>query len=241
MRLEKNMIAQRQKSILDAVIREHIRTARPVASQDIRERYRHISPATIRHEMSQLDEEGYLEQPHTSAGRVPTDEGYRSFVDRLTERVELPEREQKRIRAVFTAENDEEVFVRALGAAVLELTGSFVAAGIFDDAVLYDLGFSEVLAEPEFREAEYLESFGRLIDELHQNHRNMAAYVEHERHRVFIGHENPMREARQCAMMLASWHHPRGFSGFLTILGPRRMDYRKNLGIMRYLEEEFGE
>ncbi len=236
------MIVQRQKSILDAVIREHIRTARPVASQDIRSGYRHISSATIRSEMLRLDEEGYLEQPHTSAGRVPTDEGYRSFVDRLTERAELAERERERIRAVFSARNnDEEVFVRALGAAVLELTGSFVAAGIFDDEAFYDLGFSELLAEPEFREAAYRESFGRLIDELHQHHETIADYLDGKPSRVFIGRENPMREARHYAMMVASWRHPRGFSGFLTILGPRRMDYRKNLGIMRCLEEEFGE
>lgn len=235
------MIAERQKSILDAVVREHIRTTRPVASQDIRGRYRHISPATIRSEMSRLDEEGYLEQPHTSAGRVPTDEGYRSFVDRLAERAELAERERKQIRATFMSENDEEVFVRALGSAVLGLTGSFVAAGIFNGATLYDLGFSEVLAEPEFHETEYLESFGRLIDMLHQNHQRIADSLGGKRHRVFIGHENPMREARQCTMMVASWHHPRGFNGFLTILGPRRMDYRKSIGIVRCLEEEFGE
>ena len=76
------MLEERQKSILEAVIQEHIRTARPVASRELLEKFQFgISPATVRSDMLKLDDMGYLRQPHTSAGRIPTDKGYRFFLD----------------------------------------------------------------------------------------------------------------------------------------------------------------
>ena len=79
-----NKLTDRQKNILEIVIREYIENALPVSSKYIEEEYElGVSPATIRAELFDLIEEGYLYQPHTSAGRIPTDKGYRFFVDLL--------------------------------------------------------------------------------------------------------------------------------------------------------------
>ena len=76
------MVTERQKSILEVVIREYVATAAPVASEEIVRKYRMaLSPATVRNELQTLDGAGFLTQPHTSAGRIPTDKGYRFFIN----------------------------------------------------------------------------------------------------------------------------------------------------------------
>ncbi len=80
------MLSDRRQRILCALIEEYVANALPVGSRTITERYGlGVSPATVRNELSALEEEGYITQPHTSAGRIPTDAGYRQFVDRLVE------------------------------------------------------------------------------------------------------------------------------------------------------------
>lgn len=95
-------LTHRQQTILACVIREHIDTAKPVGSKLLAEKY-HIdySAATIRAELAYLEETGYLTHPHTSAGRIPTDTGYRYFVERLMGEVELPINEQRMIAHQF--------------------------------------------------------------------------------------------------------------------------------------------
>lgn len=95
-------LTERQKSLLMLIIREYIDTAQPVASKHLVERYHlDFSPATVRNEMAALTEMGYLRQPHTSAGRVPTEEGYRFFVGQLMHQAELPETIQHTIMHQF--------------------------------------------------------------------------------------------------------------------------------------------
>jgi heat-inducible transcriptional repressor len=95
-------LAERQKSLLMLVIRDYIETAQPVGSKRLVERYRlDLSPATVRNEMSALTEMGYLRQPHTSAGRVPTEDGYRVFVAEMVNQAELPESVQQTITHQF--------------------------------------------------------------------------------------------------------------------------------------------
>ena len=87
-----NELTERQKTLLMLVIRDYIETAQPVGSKALAERYHlELSPATIRNEMAALTELGYLRQPHTSAGRVPTEDGYRYFVGQMMHKADLPD------------------------------------------------------------------------------------------------------------------------------------------------------
>src|SRR5512143_1993996 len=95
-------LSERQKTLLLVIIRDYIDAAQPVGSQRLVERYRlDLSSATIRHEMGVLTEMGYLRQPHTSAGRVPTEEGYRLFVSEMMNQAELPQSVQNTISHQF--------------------------------------------------------------------------------------------------------------------------------------------
>ena len=150
--IDDNMqLKERQQSILGAIVREYVATARPVTSQAIgmRERDLGVGAATIRNEMLCLDELGYLEQPYTSSGRVPTDKGYRFFVDHLADNFEVSRRARGKVRELFAESDDEDIFVKEFSRAISRMTGAFTAAGLFDDELFYDVGFSQILKEPE--------------------------------------------------------------------------------------------
>jgi len=95
-------LTERQKTLLLLIIRDYIESAQPVGSKRLMEHYRiNLSSATIRNEMAALTEMGYLRQPHTSAGRVPTEEGYRYFVSQMMNQAELPKSVQATISHQF--------------------------------------------------------------------------------------------------------------------------------------------
>ncbi|MDD2374794.1 MAG: heat-inducible transcriptional repressor HrcA [Eubacteriales bacterium] len=99
----------RKNLILKSVVDDYIGTAEPVGSKSLVNKYSfNVSPATIRNEMAELEELGYLEQPHTSAGRVPSDKGYRAYVDHLLQVEDLPQKEAEVIRS-YLRENMDEV------------------------------------------------------------------------------------------------------------------------------------
>ncbi len=113
-------LTERQQTILLLLIRDYIETAQPVGSKRLVERFHlDLSPATVRNEMSALTEMGYLRQPHTSAGRVPAEEGYRVFVGQMIQKAELPASVQNTIsHQFFQARPDVEQWM-TLAASVL--------------------------------------------------------------------------------------------------------------------------
>jgi heat-inducible transcriptional repressor len=93
---------ERKNKVLQAIIEDYVATAEPVGSRTIARKYHlGVSPATIRNEMSDLEELGFLEQPHTSAGRVPSDRGYRYYVDCLMEQRDVDKSDEDLIRRTF--------------------------------------------------------------------------------------------------------------------------------------------
>ncbi|RJX29583.1 MAG: heat-inducible transcription repressor HrcA [Dethiobacter sp.] len=103
-------LSTRKKHILQAVVTDYIKSAQPVGSRTVARRYKvGLSPATIRNEMSDLEEAGYLVQPHTSAGRIPSQKGYRYYVDQLMETSNLGEEEKAEIRQVFEYKKLQEI------------------------------------------------------------------------------------------------------------------------------------
>lgn len=99
---------ERKKSVLHAIIKDYISTGEPVGSRVVAKKYDlGVSPATIRNEMSDLEELGYIEQPHTSAGRMPSEKGYRYYVDNLMEKEQLTEEEEDNIRKSMLAQLKE--------------------------------------------------------------------------------------------------------------------------------------
>ncbi|MBN1179643.1 MAG: heat-inducible transcription repressor HrcA [Anaerolineae bacterium] len=116
-------LTPRQQTILGLVVREYVHTAKPVGSRVLVDKYGlNVSPATVRNEMAYLEEMGYFSHPHTSAGRVPTDQGYRYFVERMLHTNELPLAEQRTIAHQFQQVRQQVDEWMPLAASVLART-----------------------------------------------------------------------------------------------------------------------
>ena len=100
--METPELDERQASVLRAIVEEYVETAQPVGSQTVaRASDLGVSSATIRNDMTVLEREGYIAQPHTSAGRIPTDQGYRYFVDHFTQHGPLPPQQHRAVADFF--------------------------------------------------------------------------------------------------------------------------------------------
>ena len=119
-------LTPRRKTILNIIVAEYIATAIPVASETIMRKYPlGVSSATIRNDMAYLEEEGYIIKPHTSAGSIPLDKGYRHYVESISDDIKLPMEEQNRIRDSFR-EVEEEVdrWLKLAAALMSHLVGN---------------------------------------------------------------------------------------------------------------------
>ncbi len=135
------MLTKRQQKILKAVIQSHIRTASPVSSKHIYEKYRiGVSPATIRNEMQYLEEMGYLYQPHTSSGRLPTEKGYKFYIENLMENKALSEDEKKIIIKEFSKKdvNIEEIVKNTASflSSLADNIGIIIAPKLFNTPIV---------------------------------------------------------------------------------------------------------
>lgn len=141
----------RKNRVLQAIINDYIATAEPVGSRTIARKYRlGVSPATIRNEMSDLEELGYLEQPHTSAGRIPSDRGYRYYVDSLMEVREVNPTEEEQIRATFRRKMSEiDTLIRETARILSETTHltSVVSGPQLKRAIVRDIHVVPVTAD----------------------------------------------------------------------------------------------
>src|SRR5919205_1615416 len=119
-------LSQRQRSILRYIVQEYVRPGRAVGSKTLIERYGlRVSSATVRNEMGELEERAYLQHPHTSAGRVPTDRGYRYYVEHLIDDTRLGPNEQLMIRHQFRQVQTRPDSSAKLAASILaELSGN---------------------------------------------------------------------------------------------------------------------
>lgn len=324
------MVTERRRKLLQIIVDEYVRSAQPVGSNALVEKYRlGVSSATVRNDMAALEEEGYIASPHTSAGRVPTDAGYRYYVESLMQEERLPEDAQQTIRhqfhqaareleewahlaaailaarvgnaAVVTTPHSPEPRIRLLElvsvhehlallvvvlqeARVLqqmvsleqpltqdELTAmgrklndmvsgktageilsqkqelSAVERLLVDQAVAllksadqmsaepgYVEGLRDLLRQPEFSEGERLL---RLLEAMaeHNLSRAIPAPAEPGDVSIIIGGEHPIDEMRACSVISTRYDGPSGLRGTLSVVGPTRMHYPRNVAAVKYM------
>ncbi|MDO8600000.1 MAG: hypothetical protein Q7R73_00045 [bacterium] len=231
------MVNTRQKSILEAVIREFVQTAEPVSSRCLVDKYHFpFSPATVRNDFLVLDEGGYLEQPHTSAGRIPTDRGYRFFVDAYLRDVRGVRKPQNDFTALRKA-RDAEQFLRIAAKQIAALSDGLVFASFPESELFFASGLARVFDEPEFDDLSLRTRFAELVDELDTIMEKIFAPSDFTTPRAFIGNENPIKEARAYSMIVASFETPYREESIVSIIGPKRMDYSRNISLLRELQE----
>jgi transcriptional regulator of heat shock response len=220
----------RQEDILDSLVSEYIKLAQPIGSQYLEERYNFgVSPATIRNELQALSKYGYLAQPYTSAGRVPTDKGYRFFVDGVSKRKKL--QASKKWEEIFEQEVTDALEFAAFGARALASESSGLAAMYLDNASLFfKEGWEDMLQEPEFEEQDSIKSFTRFLNDFEKK---VATMPLQDGIQVFIGRENPFSKVTDFSIMIAECDFPEQGRGKVALLGPKRMAYPKNIHLLK--------
>lgn len=212
----------RQKQILHAVIEQYAEVAVPVGSSLLAKVF-NVSSATIRAEMAELERLGYITQPHTSAGRVPTDKGYRAYVNELAE-LEPEQRETRAERALTARLEDGGLPERAIRNAVdtlVELTHNLGIATIGNQ--LYISGLGNLFGQPEFVSSREVQQVAKLLDNLEPWLREAAP---NEPLSVFIGAENPIGRSANVSLVISRFRSPYSDHSYIGTLGPTRQSYR---------------
>lgn len=222
-------MTDRQKQILSAIVEQYAEVAVPVGSSLLAKAFK-VSSATIRAEMAELERTGYIQQPHTSAGRVPTDKGYRFYVNHLTAEKELSAPERRGERALAARVQDGAAPERAIRNAVdtlVELTHNLGLATIGNQ--LYMSGLSNLFGQPEFMHANQVQQVARLLDNLEPWLREAAP---NQPLSVYIGSENPIGRSAGCSLIISKFNSPYSERSYIGILGPTRQSYRDVMNLV---------
>ena len=230
------MLSDRRQRVLAALIEEYIARALPVGSRTLTERYGlGVSPATIRNELSALEEEGYISQPHTSAGRVPTDFGYRTFVDDLIESgaiVDDAETSEKLNELRKTATELDSLLERT-SRALSEFTDCLSVVTPPGYAHPVRLGIMSLMKQPEFTYTESLLPIMQVLeDDTVLLHVLDSTAADEEDPQVRIGTENESSQLSGVSVVACRYGiGPDG--GIVAVIGPTRMNYTKALTAVR--------
>lgn len=215
-------MTDRQVQILNAIVEQYAEVASPVGSQLLAKVFG-VSSATIRAEMAELERLGFITQPHTSAGRIPTDKGYRLYVNSLAgEKEMLPIRHAE--RALTARVHDAGLPERTIRNAVdtlVELTHNLGLATIGNQ--LYMSGLSNLFGQPEFIQSAQVRQVAELLDNLEPWLREAAP---NQPLSVYIGRENPIGRSAGCSLIISRFNSPYSERSYIGVLGPTRQHYR---------------
>lgn len=231
-------MTERQKNILYAIVEQYAEVASPVGSSLLAKVF-DVSSATVRAEMAELERDGYIMQPHTSAGRIPTDKGYRFYVNNLTEQSEkaLPDRRAERaLTARVGGGGLPERTIRNAVDTLVELTHNLGLATIGNQ--LYMSGLSNLFGQPEFMQKGQVQQVAQLLDNLepwlHEAAPNQPLSV-------YIGQENPIGRSAGCTLIISRFRSPYSERSYIGILGPTRQSYRETMTFVRQAGEALEE
>jgi heat-inducible transcriptional repressor len=230
-------MTERQKLILSAIVEQYAEVASPVGSSLLAKVF-NVSSATIRAEMAELERMGYIMQPHTSAGRVPTDQGYRFYVNNLSDgaRQIEPRRAERALTARVHHGGIPERTIRNAVDTLVELTHNLGLATMGDQ--LYMSGLSNLFGQPEFMHGDQVQQVARLLDNLEPWLREAAP---NEPLSVYIGRENPIGRSAGCSLIISKFQSSYSNRSYIGILGPTRQNYRDVMTLVRRAGEALEE
>jgi len=233
-------LTARQEKILAAIVKEYSQAGRPAASEELEEKYDFaVSSATIRNEMKALEKAGFISQPHTSAGRVPTDQGYRYFVNRLMKHLELSGEQQRRLSQELKKLQQQYM---ELGQGLAKLLAEETHGAAFALMPQSESGgrrqvsaaglpnvIDDLSTQKEIKE---LASF---LDELSEYGKVITKTCKDDVE-AFIGKENPVpSRLSDFSLLVSHVRLPDGGRGVIGVIGPKRMKYAKNISLLEYV------
>ncbi len=221
---------ERKKLILDIIIKEHIATGAPVASSVIVEKYHiPVSSATVRNDMAELEEDGWIIQPYTSAGRIPTEKAYDQYCKDIAA-TDLSKNETD----TLTIANPEDEQGAKHSAKQLASMSGLAVVWAFHKYNVYYTGISNLLQQPEFNQPQLVYDISSIMDRIDDIVGEVFDNVGFEP-QIMIGRESPFGIFSGTIM---SRYKAKDRVGLIGLIGPVRMDYALNKARIDFLIKE---
>lgn len=223
-------MTERQEKILGAIVEQYAEVASPVGSSLLAKVFS-VSSATIRSDMASLEDLGFITQPYTSAGRIPTDKGYRFYVNNLSGGSQAGSviRGERALSARVTSGGAPERTIRNAVDTLVELTHNLGLATIGNQ--LYMGGLSNLFGQPEFEHGDQVQQVARLLDNIEPW---LIETAPNKPLNVYIGHENPIGRSAGCSLIISKFQSPYSDHSYIGILGPTRQSYRDVMVLVRH-------
>lgn len=235
-------LTERKIQILKAIIEEYTESSEAVGSQTLAEKYAlNVSPATLRNEMSDLVELGYLVKEHVSAGRIPGPLAYRLFIKELMDEHEIPVVSEVTIKQrLWEERHDVDRLLRQTVKVLSEETQnlSFI---VTHDGRLYHSGAVHVLRHPEFYNIDLTRTVLHLLDQADVMGSLFERTAQEHEVGVLLAEEMGISGLTQCGLIYAQFTLPHGGYARMGILGPMRLNYARIMPVVRYFKQVLDE
>ncbi len=219
---------ERNGELLKLIVEDYLDSGKAIGSESLVETHGlSLSSASVRATMASLEEDGYLTHFYTSAGRVPTEQGIKYWLDHYFSEARLSPREKKMLEGTsFKTREDTKQSARALN----ELSDLAVIV-LFDPHDVYYTGLSSLLRQPEFSHHDHVITISTIIDELDQRASKIYKDLGPDTPSILVGNDNPF--GNLCGLVAKKFSRTNGL--LIGILGPMRMDYRKHYALLETL------
>jgi len=228
-------LTDRQIKILKSIIEEYMESAEPVGSETLEKKYElGVSPATIRNEMVALTKMNYLHQPHTSAGRTPTKEALKFYVNQLMEEKKLSVADEVAAKEkVWDARFDFDKLMRQATKALAERSRALAVAATKKGDV-YHAGYANILEMPEFYDIDVTRAVLAMLDETNRLLELFAHSFGEEPVHMLLGDELGYELLEPCGMVFVQFDAGPEKSGSLGVIGPVRFNYPRIIPMVKY-------
>ncbi len=229
----------RKERVLGIVVNEYVKTITPVSSSLIVQEYLpDLSSATIRNILAELEAEGYLTHPHVSAGRIPTQEGYRYYVDNLMAEIKLLEEEKARIRQEYEREvKDLEHLLEKTSEVLSDVTQytSIVSVDCWEGR-LFCRGTKYIVTYPEYQDIQKIRDILIMLEEKERILSILNQELE-KKVKILIGQEISCEMiSDSCSLAVSEFKTSLGAHGRIAVLGPTRMNYARVVSTLNYFK-----
>ena len=230
-------ITERQQLILKAIIQEYVETAQAVGSEDlVKSSHFGFSPATMRNEMAELTRMGFLQKDHVSAGRAPTPQAFRYFIKNLMDEKELPVVNEVAMKQRLWDNRQDVSLLLREAAHTLADESQNLAMVVTDDGKVYVAGMAHILRHPEFYDIDVTRSVLHLIDQYDLIRALVGQISPEVEMGIILGDEMVMRSMSLCGVVICRINLPNNHDGYITVVGPYRLDYPTVIPAVRYLQ-----
>jgi heat-inducible transcriptional repressor len=219
---------KRKQQLFKLVLEHYIATAEPVSSKMLVDDV-DVSGATIRNELRALEADGFLTHPHTSAGRIPTELGYRYYVQEIMQIREPGKSVTVQLQQIIDSSEKRKDILKTIAKLIAEKSGNAVMIA-FDQTSVYYTGMACLFSQPEFQDAGRTVQVSAVFDHCEDRLHIIEELIAKEHPKTFIGQENPLGGA--CATVVTRLSQ----GELILCIGPMRMNYEENISFMHYLK-----